>query len=239
MGDMPRPHDRWFAVLGTAFLVLWIALGIAPIDRPTWALENLLTVVFAVVLFLTRRKFPFSRLSYALLFVFLLLHSVGAHYTYAKVPYDAYAQRFLGWSPNETFGWERNNYDRVVHFGYGLLLAYPAREIFLRIAAVRGFWGYFFPWLLMVAESSVFELFEWGAAILFGEGLGMTYLGTQGDEWDAQKDVMLATIGAAIAMTATALVNRRLSRDFAREWADSLRVKKRTPLGEGPKSAGI
>jgi putative membrane protein len=232
------PH-RWFAVLGTVFVLLWIALGVAPVDRPTWALENLLTVAFCAVLVLTRRSFPFSRLSYALLFAFLVVHSVGAHYTYAKVPYDLAARNVLDWSPNAALGWERNNYDRIVHFAFGLLLAYPAREIFLRIAAVRGFWGYFLPWLLMVADSAIFELFEWGAAILFGEGLGMTYLGTQGDEWDAHKDTILATIGGAIAMTLTALVNRGLERDFAREWAESLRVKRRTPLGEGTRSAGI
>jgi putative membrane protein len=235
---MAEARDRWFVGLGTAYLVLWTLLGISPIDRPTWALENLLTVVFVVVLFLTRRKFPFSRLSYALLFVFLLLHAVGAHYTYAKVPLDEAFRRFVGWSPNETFGWERNNYDRIVHFAYGLLLAYPAREIFLRVADVRGFWGYFLPFMLMAAQSGVFELVEWAAAMLFGEGLGMTYLGTQGDEWDAQKDMALATLGGAIAMTLTALFNRRVRRDFAREWAESLRVKQRTPLGEGAK-AGI
>jgi putative membrane protein len=232
---MTRPHQSGFAVLGTVFLLVWIALGVAPGDRPTWALENLLTVVLAVLLFLSRRRFPFSRLSYSLIFAMFVLHTVGAHFTYAKVPYDAAARSVLGWSPDETFGWERNNYDRVVHFAFGLLVAYPSREIFLRIADVRGFWGYFLPWLLMAAVSGVFELVEWGAAMFFGEGLGMTYLGTQGDEWDAQKDMALATLGGAIAMTVTALVNRGLQRDFARDWAESLRIKRRTPLGEGAK----
>lgn len=236
---MTPTHDRWFSVLGTIYLLLWAALAVAPIDRAAWALENLLTVVVCLAFFLSRRKFPFSRLSYALLFAFLVLHTVGAHFTYAKVPYDAGLRDLVGWSPDQTFGWERNHYDRLVHFAFGLFLAYPAREVFLRIADVLGFWGYFLPWLLMVAESSIFELFEWGAAMLFGEGLGMTYLGTQGDEWDAHQDMFLATIGAAVAMAATAIVNRRLDRDFAREWNESLRVKQRTPLGEGRKSEGI
>jgi putative membrane protein len=106
------------------------------------------------------------------------------------------------------------------------------REVFLRIANVRGFWGYFLPLNLTMSTSMMFELFEWAAAQLFGSGLGMAYLGTQGDVWDAQKDMALASLGALIAMCATALINVCLQRDFAREWADSLRVKSTTPLGE-------
>jgi putative membrane protein len=236
---MTRAHQRWFAVLGTTYVVLWTALAIQPSDRSVWALENLLTVAGGIVLFVTRRSFPFSRLSLALLFAYLVLHAVGAHYTYAKVPYDSLFERLTGRSLDAALGFERNQYDRLVHFSFGLLAAYPAREIFLRIAGVRGFWGYSLPFLLMVGASAIFELFEWLAALLFGEGLGMTYLGTQGDEWDAQKDVALATLGAAIAMTLTAAANRRLRRDFAREWAESLQVKVRTPLGEDARRPGI
>src|SRR6266481_1621475 len=80
-----------------------------------------------------------------LIFVFLSLHLIGAHYTYSLVPYDDWFRAVTGSSPNQLLGWERNNYDRVVHFSYGLLLAYPVREVFLRVARLRGFWGYFFP----------------------------------------------------------------------------------------------
>jgi putative membrane protein len=228
---MAKTRSRWFRPLAAAFAVAWTVLAIAPQDRPTWALENLLTVVFAATLAMTRNRLPFSRVSNLCFFVFLLLHSVGAHYTYAEVPYDDAIARVTGWSPQETFGWERNNYDRLVHFAFGLLLAYPTREVVLRMANARGFWGYFVPFMSVVAGSSVFELLEWFAAALFGGALGMTYLGTQGDEWDAQKDVALATLGALVAMTATAMVNRRLQRDFAREWITSLRGDRR-PLGE-------
>jgi putative membrane protein len=129
-------------------------------------------------------------------------------------------------------GWERNHFDRSVHFLYGLLLAYPVREVFLRVADVRGFWGYFLPLDLTMSTSMMFELFEWGAAELVGGDLGMAYLGTQGDVWDAHKDMALASLGALIAMSLTAAINVRLQRDFAREWADSLRVKRVEPLGE-------
>lgn len=129
-------------------------------------------------------------------------------------------------------GWKRNHFDRLVHFSYGLLLAYPIREVFLRVANVRGFWGYFLPLDLTMSSSMMFELFEWGAAEYFGGNLGMAYLGTQGDVWDAHKDMALASLGALIAMTATAAINLLLQRDFAREWARSLRVKRTEPLGE-------
>lgn len=137
-----------------------------------------------------------------------------------------------GTSFNELVGWQRNNYDRVVHFSYGLLLAYPIREVFLRIADVRGFWGYFLPLDVTMSTSMTYELIEWAAAVYLGGDLGMTYLGTQGDVWDGHKDMALASLGALISMTATALINVYLQRDFAREWAESLRVKRYTPLGE-------
>ena len=105
-------------------------------------------------------------------------------------------------------------------------------EVFLRIADVRGFWGYFLPLDLTMSTSMIYELIEWGAATTFGDGLGQSYLGTQGDVWDAHKDMALASLGAVIAMGVTALINARLQRDFAREFADSLRVKGRRPLGE-------
>jgi len=133
---------------------------------------------------------------------------------------------------NDLLGLERNSFDRLVHFSYGLLMAYPMRELFLRVANARGFWGYFLPLDLTLSTSALFELFEWVAAELFGGDLGIAYLGSQGDIWDAQKDMALAGLGAAIAMTITLLVNRRLQRDFNREWAESLRVKHALPLGE-------
>ena len=129
-------------------------------------------------------------------------------------------------------GLERNHFDRLVHFSYGLLMAYPMRELFLRVADARGFWGYFLPLDLTLSTSAIFELFEWAAAELFGGDLGVAYLGTQGDHWDAQKDMALAGLGALIAMLVTLAVNRRWQRDFNREWAESLRVKRRLPLGE-------
>lgn len=115
---------------------------------------------------------------------------------------------------------------------YGLLLAYPVREFFLRVADARGFWGYFLPLDFMIATSAIFELFEWGAAEIFGGELGVAYLGIQGDIWDAHRDMALASAGALVAMLVTAMINAHLRRDFARELQESLRVKRSEPLGE-------
>jgi putative membrane protein len=207
-------------------------LAFAPLDRADWALENVLVVVAVVVLVLGYGRLRFSNLSYSLIFLFLCLHEIGAHYTYAQVPYDAWFAAATGHTLNEILGWQRNHFDRLVHFLYGLLLAYPIREVFLRVANVRGFWGYFLPLDLTASTSMLFELFEWVAAEVVGGDLGMAYLGTQGDVWDAHKDMALASTGALLAMAATAGVNYWLQRDFAREWAESLRVKRAEPLGE-------
>lgn len=225
------PHRRYLAALGIIFGIIFIALGITPKERGAWALENGTAIVFVVAVAAFYKRLLLSRISYTLIFIFLCLHEIGAHFTYARVPYDDFCQWICGRRLNDLLGWERNNFDRVVHFLYGLLLAYPIREIFLRVGNVRGFWGYFLPLDLTMSTSMLFELLEWGAAVIFGSGAA-DYLGTQGDPWDAHKDMALASLGALLAMTATALINRSFQRDFAREWNESLRVKSSKPLGE-------
>jgi putative membrane protein len=173
-----------------------------------------------------------SRVSYTLIFLFLCLHAVGAHYTYSLVPYDAWVESLTGRTLSSLTGWERNHFDRLVHFSYGLLLAYPAREVFLRVANVHGFWGYYLPLDVAMATSVFYELIEWGAAVALGGDLGVAYLGTQGDPWDAQKDMALASVGATTTMLIIAAINWHTQRDFAREWAESLRIKRSDPLGE-------
>lgn len=225
-------HSTYVLILGGILLCEWFAWAIAPMDRADWALENALVSAFVLLLLLSYRRLPLSRISYTLIFIFLSLHEIGAHYTYAMVPYNDWSQALFGFRINDALGLERNHFDRLVHFCYGLLLAYPVREVFLRVANVRGFWGYFLPLDLTMSTSMMFELFEWGAAVYFGGDLGQAYLGTQGDVWDAHKDMALASLGACVSMGITAGLNVWLQRDFAREWAESLRVKHRAPLGE-------
>ena len=225
-------HRSYLALLGALFGLLWIALALEPRHRDDWALENLLVALFVVAIAASHRRFLLSRISYTLIFVFLCVHEVGAHYTYSEVPYDAWFRALSGRSLNDSMGWERNHFDRLAHFLYGLLMAYPLREFFLRVADVRGFWGYFLPLDFTVSTSALYELFEWGAAEVFGGELGAAYLGTQGDAWDAHRDMALASAGALLAMLATAALNAYLQHDFARELQESLRIKARTPLGE-------
>lgn len=225
-------HRMSLLILAVLFAVVWIGLAISPLDRADWALENVLVILFVIGIAATYRRFPLSRISYTLIFLFLVFHEIGAHYTYAKVPYNEWTQLLFGYRLDDVLGFERNHFDRLIHFSYGLLLAYPIREVFIRIANVKGFWSYFFPLELTMATSMIFELFEWGAAEFFGGDLGIAYLGAQGDIWDAHKDMALASLGALFAMIITAGINVSLQHDFADEWNESLRVKGGKPLGE-------
>lgn len=226
------PHQRYLAILGVLYAVVFTLSAIEPHHFADWVLENVLVVVAVAIVVMWRKRLIFSRVSYTLIFLFLCLHAVGSHYTYSEVPYDEWFRALTGRTLSDYCGWQRNHFDRLVHLCYGLLLAYPIREIFLRVANVRGFWGYFLPLDLTMSTSMLYELIEWLAVGVVGGELGQAYLGTQGDIWDAHKDMLLAAIGALIAMLVTAFINVRLQRDFAREWNESLRVKHPAPLGE-------
>lgn len=181
-------------------VVIWIITAIRPLYPSDWLLENLLVFLFCGLLLATYRKFRFSNFSYGLFVVFLTLHLAGAHYTYAETPFGFWLQ--------DLFELERNHYDRIVHFCFGLLLAYPMREILLRKSGVTRAWSYFITINCVVAFSAVYEVIEVIAAMIVSPELGNAYLGTQGDEWDAQKDAFLATVGAILAM----LVNWQYAR---------------------------
>jgi putative membrane protein len=199
---------RYVAGLAALFAVIWLLLAIRPRHPADWALENALVVLAVLVLALAHRRFALSRLSYTLIFVFLCFHAIGAHYTYSEVPYDAWATALTGRSLNAALGWQRNNFDRIAHFVYGLLLMYPVREVVIRVTGLRGFWGYFLPMDLTISSSASYELIEWGAAMVFGGDLGIAYVGSQGDPWDAQKDMSLAALGAIVATAATVATHR-------------------------------
>lgn len=225
-------HRRYFLILSALFFVEFLILAISPYNRSDWALENVMTLVVVLILGSTYKTFPFSRISYSLIFVFMCLHEIGAHYTYARVPYDEFLTVHFNFSLNELMGWERNHYDRAVHFLYGLLLTYPFKEVYCRITNGKGFWSYFFPFLFSVNASMTFELLEWAAVEVFGGELGMAFLGTQGDIWDAHKDMALAALGALITIVMVAGFNLRLNKNFFKDWNRSLRIKRRKPMGE-------
>jgi putative membrane protein len=233
MPVIPRnEHDRFALLLLAAFVIVFGLLAIQPTYRSDWLLENALVFVAIPLLVAMHPNLPLSKISYSLIFVFLCLHEIGAHYTYAEVPYDRWFESVSGKGLNQWLGWVRNHYDRVMHLFYGLLITYPVREIVLRVSRARGFWSYLLPVMILISTSTMFELLEWAAALVFGGDLGVAFIATQGDVWDAQKDLALAAAGSIGATVLIASVNSMLDRDFAREWAESLRVKRREPLGE-------
>lgn len=182
------------------FGLFWLALAIRPKDRTVWFAENLLTVVTVVALAATGPRWPLSPVAYSLIAAFGVLHTIGSHYTYTRVPFPRVSLALGG-------GTSRNHYDRVVHFAYGLLLAYPLFELLERYAQPAGAWSYLLSPALIMATSMAFEVLEWWAACLLGGNAALDYLGAQGDPWDAQKDTALATAGAILTMLATALLH--------------------------------
>lgn len=189
---LPFRHNRPLQLMVVWLLVLWTIAAIEPFNRRDWLLENLLVFMYSGLLVTSYRRFAFSNLSYALFTVFLSLHLVGAHYTYEHAPPGSWLQAL--------FDIERNHYDRIVHFAFGLLIAYPFREILLRAAGVRPAWSYFVAVSCILAFSAFYELLEGAVAAVVSPELGAAYLGTQGDSWDAQKDAFLAFSGALLTM---------------------------------------
>jgi putative membrane protein len=195
-----RTEDRYPLVLLVLFCVIFAALAIAPAYRQDWLLENVLVLVAVPLLVLTYRRLRFSNFAYTCLFIFFLLHEIGAHYTYSEVPWREWLATMTGGYSGTGAIAVRNHFDRLVHFSYGMLVMPAAWELLQARATPRGIWRYLLPLLFLVSHSAIYELIEWGAAIVFGGDLGAAYLGTQGDEWDAQKDMALAALGAVIGL---------------------------------------
>jgi putative membrane protein len=200
----PQKSDSYFLRNAIAcYVAFWIILAIHPLDRSDWLLENLLIFISLAVLALTYRRFQFSDTSYALILVFLVFHTIGAHYTYAKVPIGFWMKDWLHLS--------RNHYDRVIHFSFGFILLYPMRELLIRSAHANAGWATWLALAALCALSSFFEILEGIIAQIVRPDLGTAYLGTQGDIWDAQKDMGAAFVGALIV--ATFLSFRRARRE--------------------------
>jgi len=191
-GVIPFGDNRPLIALLSWLLFFWIVTAIDPLNRQDWILENILVVSSVLVVLFSYRRFRFSNSSYLLITVFLTLHLVGAHYTYAETP--------LGFWMQKWFGFERNHYDRLIHFSFGLLLAYPVRELLGRAGNLKSSWSSTVTVLVILSLGAVFEIFEMWAALLVSPELGAAYLGTQGDIWDAQQDMFQATLGAVCAM---------------------------------------
>jgi len=214
-----------YTLLLLLLVVTWVWAAIEPVHPDDWLLENILVFIVVPLLLLWSRSFEFSILSYALITLFLVLHLIGSHYTYAEVPW--------GVTLGEWWGTDRNMYDRFVHFLFGLLFIYPIREISVRIAKNRGFWGYFVPFMIVSALAGFYEVIEWSTAVLVDPEAGTAFLGTQGDIWDAQKDMLIAMVGAIITLTLVMIFNMIFDKGFFKEFRESFHLPKDDrPLGE-------
>lgn len=204
MGAVAK-HDASLVAASVALLALLALTGYRPFDRATWLLEVFPVVLALPVLWATRRRFPLTPLLYALIFLHAVVLMVGGAYTYARVP--------LGFQIADLFGLTRNPYDKIGHFMQGLVPALAAREILLRGRYVRGRGMLAFLVVCVVlAISATYEFVEWGAALAFGQG-AEEFLGTQGDPWDTQSDMLFALIGA---VTALLVFSRLHDRQIAR-----------------------
>ena len=177
------------------FCAIWINSFVATNDYENWWIENILTFLSIVFLIFTYKYYRFSIGSYFFIILFLSLHVYGSKYTYAD--------NVLGHWLKEILKLSRNPYDRIVHFSFGLLLYFPLNEFFNKWVKYPQTISNYFPVVLILALSGGFEIIEWLVADVFFKEHGEAYLGTQGDVWDAQKDMVLAFVGSLIAAFVT------------------------------------
>ncbi|MFB1004271.1 MAG: DUF2238 domain-containing protein [Bacteroidia bacterium] len=197
---VPLKENKWLMLFIAVFGVIWADSFIGNTDTANWVLENVLTFAFILTLIVTYRKYQFSTLTYLLVCIYLCLHVYGSKYTYAENPFGFWLQDYLDLG--------RNHYDRIVHFSFGFLLAYPMREMFLKAFNFKMWVAWLLPIEITLSISAFYELIEWAVADIFFKAQGDAYLGTQGDIWDAQKDIFLAFVGAILATTIVSAIKK-------------------------------
>lgn len=197
---LSQPLHILFSLLFAGF---WVYSGLTTPDLMNWLLENTLTLSLIIFLVAFYNIFRFSNISYTLIFLFLLLHVYGSQYQYADNPFGQWVK--------EQLDLQRNHYDRFVHLGFGLLLAYPMHEVLAYGFHVKRGLSYLMPIDFILSLSALYEVVEWFVADVAYKGTeqGMDFLGMQGDIWDAQKDIALALIGGLVAMGVAYALRRR------------------------------
>ncbi len=175
------------------YAVLFVVLAISPIERMTWFVENLTVwIILAVILILYAKNIRFSNWSYGFMFVLIYLHTIGGHYTFALVPFN--------WV-TDLFGFSRNHFDRVAHFSVGFYAFGIAEWMYAKKLVKNKFLLFTYPIFVIATIAMVYELVEWIYAATANPEAGLAYLGSQGDIWDAQKDMLADTLGAIFATT--------------------------------------
>lgn len=177
-------------ILFSLYLLIWLFLSIDPWYRDDWLLENLLVFIALPIIIWANKRIVFSHTSRWMLFIFFVLHAIGAHYTYSEVPWFSPITQF--------FGFERNHYDRLTHFLFGFLLFLPLYELFFAFQKSKVS-TLFLTFIFLLAASGFYEVIEWAATQMTHADLGTAFLGIQGDEWDAQKDMACGYLGSTLA----------------------------------------
>ncbi len=197
---MPDRSWRFPLALQACYLAVFATCAVNPYDRTVWVAENVPIVLIVVAVALVSRWYRFSNTAYAMMTVLPILHTIGGHYTFELVPFG-----FV----TDLFGFSRNHFDRVAHFTVGFY-AYPLAELFLRRDLVRGWFLILaLPVLVILAVAGAYEIFEWLYAVSADPAAGNAVLGSQGDVWDAQKDMLADTLGAIAVVALFALVTYR------------------------------
>lgn len=207
MMSVPFPRDGVQRALFVFFLLVFVASCIRPPYADFLLMQHVPTALAALVLGWVSNRFVISRLSFAAIILFLCLHTVGARYLYSYTPYDVWSKRLLGLNITETFGFQRNHYDRVVHFSFGLLLAVPVQEFERRYLGLSLTVASVLAIECILATSAGYELLEWFVAVVFTPEWADQFLGQQGDPFDAQKDMALATGGAILSISLVTLMS--------------------------------
>ena len=194
-----REVSNYTKSLIIACVVVWLLSAIGPYDWETWLLEQIAAVMGIILLIWAAGHLRFSKPAQAGFAVLFVAHAIGTHYTYSLTPYDTFFEQLIGWSVNELCGFERNHYDRFVHLLFGLVTAVPLRDFFMAYLRCSSPQGWALGASFNISISTVYELMEWMAALVFSDDTGTSYLGSQGDIWDAQVDVALGIVGFALA----------------------------------------
>ncbi|MDC0201804.1 DUF2238 domain-containing protein [Flavobacteriales bacterium] len=176
-----------------------ILIYYSPSNREYLYLNNIGTLFLLFLMIIDIQKEVLSKLGFIGLLVFSAFHSLGACYLYQNVPYNEWMIYLFNFDCNSFFGFERNHYDRLVHFSFGVLLLASSRDLIMRLSKFNTKQALLVALLSIQAFSMLYELFEWGIAISLSEGAADSYNGQQGDMWDAHKDMALAMIGSVLA----------------------------------------